>query len=784
LPFRNECPILVTKEVTIIMKTKKTFPLILLTLFAFHPIFRDLSAGPIESQKTPASPQKAAASTQAPLVIPHTTLSIKVDGVLDEDVWKTARVFELRYETSPGENIAPPVRTECLLISNANYLMGAFRCYDPRPAQIRAHYSDRDQIMNDDRVVLTFDTFNDERRNFEFAGNPLGVQGDFIRLNQNLDASWDAIWDCAGRIEDWGYVVEFAIPFDQLRFRKTDGPQTWGFGAFRMYPRNVVHTISLSPDDRNNNCAQCQLVKIQGFEEAVPGKAVELTPTLTAARTEFRPQWPLGGFQTQNQEADLGLTAKWGLTPNLTLQGTINPDFSQVEADALQMNINQPFALFYREKRPFFTEGADYFETLSNVEIEGLQNPIYTRAIRDPRWGLKLTGKEGGNTFGLYSLQDGITNIVFPGPERSFSASLSSTNISSVFRLSRDFGSQATVGALVTDREGGEYFNRVFGFDADIRLGEQDRFIAQALGSSTRYPGSLAATFNQPQGPFADWMWLVHYTHDARNYRYFADYQDLGSDFRADLGYIPKVGYTKAEVGGGLTWWGDGSGFLNRAVVDTAIRQMKKTDGSLMLRTFEIMGSLQGPGNSTAFLYYGARDRNYEGQRLKQDFKGFGLESRPSGSLSLGAFCSWEDKIDYDRNRPAAEFAFTPQISFNPNRHLNLNLNYTYLTLDVSGGQLFRVNALDTAFIYQFSRKIFFRAILQYMDVLRNPSLYDTAVDARSKTLFSQLLFSYKLNPRTVVFLGYTDNAMTDPSLRLMKTDRTLFVKIGYAWTL
>jgi hypothetical protein len=759
------------------MPIRKMLPPISLLFLAFFSATPELSAG------RPGG-QSAVPSTKTPVSIPETALSIKVDGILDDEAWKSARVFELRYEVAPGENVAPQVRTECLLISNANYLLAAFRCFDPQPRLIRAHYSDRDQIMNDDRVVLALDTFNDERRNFEFAGNPLGIQGDWIRLNNHLDANWDAIWDCAGRIEEWGYSVEFAIPFDQLRFRKTDGPQIWGFTAYRLLARNVEYTIGLVPDDRNNNCTQCQMIKIQGFEAAVPGKAVELTPTVTAARTDIRPDWPSGGFRAQTKEADLGLTAKWGLTPNLTLQGTINPDFSQVEADALQMNINQPFALFYQEKRPFFTESADYFEALSNVRIEGLQYPVYSRAIRDPRWGLKLTGKEGGHTFGFYSLQDGITNLVFPGPERSFSASLSAVNQSSVFRYRRDLGSQYSIGALVTDREGSEYFNRVLGFDADFRLGDKDRIIAQAMGSSTRYPGSTAETFGQPQEPFSDAMWLLHYAHDARNYRFFADYQDFGNGFRADLGYIPKVGYTKAEAGGGLTWWGDDTGFLNRAVMDASIRQTRKTDGSLMLRTFEIMGSLHGPANSAVYFYYGARDRNYEGLRLYQDFKGFGFDTRPSGSFNLGGFCAWEDKIDYDRGRPAAEFFFTPQIVFSPNRHLNLNLNYTYLTLDVDGGRLFRVNALDTAFIYQFTSKIFFRAILQYMDVLRNPGLYDSAVEEQSKSLFTQMLFSYKVNPRTVLFLGYSDNAQNDPSFRLLRTDRTFFVKIGYAWTL
>ncbi len=606
------------------MNMRMTSRLLMMILAALCGLFSGLQAGPGASQA--AAPQ-----TKSPLTVPETAQTIKVDGVLDEETWASALVIELGYEVAPGENVAPPVRTECLVISNASALMVAFRCFDPQPELIRAHYSDRDRIMSDDRIVFLLDTFNDERRNFEFAANPLGVQGDYIRLNENLDASWDAIWDCAGRIDDQGYVVEFVLPFDQLRFRKTEGPRLWGFAAYRIFPRSVERTIGVFPEDRNNNSRQSQMIKIQGFPSAVPGNAVEIAPTLTAVRTEDRPDGPRGGFQTRNKEAEFGLTAKWGLTPNMTLQGTVNPDFSQVEADAQQLDINQPFALFFQEKRPFFTEGADYFETLSNVEIEGLQQPIYTRAIRDPRWGFKLTGKEGANTFGLYSLQDGITNLVFPGPERSFSASLSSPTFlrSCATAMTSATGTRSgpwpPTGRGTITSTASSVLTRISG--SANRTGSSPR--PWARRPDTRDP--WGKSFDQPDGPFSDMMWLVHYVHSARNYRFFADYQDVGGDFRADLGYIPKVGYTKAEIGGGLTWWGDGTGFLNRAVMNTSIRQMKKTDGSLMLRTFEIMGYLQGPGNTTVYSYFGCSGSQLRGptalpgfQRLRLRVQSFG----------------------------------------------------------------------------------------------------------------------------------------------------------------
>jgi hypothetical protein len=203
-----------------------------------------------------------------------------------------------------------------------------------------------------------------------------------------------------------------------------------------------------------------------------------------------------------------------------------------------------------------------------------------------------------------------------------------------------------------------------------------------------------------------------------------------------------------------------------------------------MEREIEMVAVIQGPWNSMFFTYYGARNRVYEGLRFNQDFKGIGLHIRPSGSLMLGALCAFEDKIDYSHGRPASELMLNSQAALNISRNLHLSLSHTFLTLDVEGGRLFRYTGLDTTILYQFNRRAFFRATLQYSDVNQNQALYAFEVQGRSSSLFSQFLFSYKLNPRTVLFLGYTDNHLGTPEFDLVRTDRTLFLKIGYAWTI
>ena len=331
---------------------------------------------------------------------------------------------------------------------------------------------------------------DDERRNYFLGCNALGVQRDGIETVGG-DGSWDAIWDSAGRIHERGYTIEVAIPFSSLQFQRSAGPQVWGLDISRWYPRSQRHRFGLVKIDRNNNSYQNQFMKIRGFAGIKPGKNIEIVPTLTGLNTDARADLPDGDFENISREFDPGLTIKWGATVNLTFNGTINPDFSQVEADSRQLDINQPFALFYQEKRPFFTEGADFFRSPFDV--------IYTRTLRDPVWGLKLSGKEGASTVGAYYVRDDLTNLIFPGSQGSQSDSLRQESSALVLRSKRDLGNKVTLGALFTSRSGDGYFNRVYGADGEARFSNRDKVSFQFLGASTLYPAEVAAITCNPR---------------------------------------------------------------------------------------------------------------------------------------------------------------------------------------------------------------------------------------------------------------------------------------------
>ncbi|HEX3532251.1 MAG TPA: DUF5916 domain-containing protein [Thermoanaerobaculia bacterium] len=715
---------------------------------------------------------------QAPRPLHHVERAaseITVDGVLDEAAWQKAAKIELKYETRPGENTPPAVATEAFVTYDAGHLYVAFRAHDPNPSAIRAHVSDRDSAFNDDFVGIVLDTFNDQRRAFEFFVNPLGVQMDLFMddVSGNEDSTWDAIWNAAGRIDEDGYTVEIAIPFSSLRFPRTEGEQTWGVDVLRFYPRSQRARISDHPLDRNVNCYLCQNSKIAGFAGITPGRNLELTPTVTATRTDKRQDFPSGPLREGGVKTEPGLTAKWGVTPNLTLNATLNPDFSQVEADAAQLNVNTQFALFFPEKRPFFLEGADFFSTPFNV--------VFTRNVAAPSWGVKLTGKEEKNAIGVFAAQDDRTNLLFPGNSGSSSTSLGFQTTDAVLRYRRDFGSSSAVGVLFTDRQGDGYMNHLAGIDGLYRMTDSDHVRLQFLRSQTGYPHEVATQFGQPQGTFADSAYQIAYNHDTRDWFAFARYEDVGRDFRADMGFLPRVDYTFLQAGGGHVWNGNLRGFT-RASLSSDWDRREDQRGQRLEELVEVTADCNGPLQTFTTLNVARRNRFFNGLTFKDTFSTLYSEMQPSGNLFLSLSLNYGGEIDFVNTRAGDLVQVSPTVRFDLGRHLRTQLSHVYQRLDVRGGELFTANLTQLSGVYQLNVRTFLRATFQYTDVQRNPALYLAAVDERTEALFSQFLFSYKLNPQTVLFLGYSDTSAADQRIDLTRTDRTFFLKLGYAW--
>lgn len=719
-----------------------------------------------------ASPE----SGKTPHRVPRVNSQVHIDAVLDEEVWLQALVMEVKYEVRPGENIPAPVRTEVLVAYSESHLYAAFRAYDPDPSQIRARITDRDNLWSDDWVVIILDTFNDERRAYDFFSNPIGVQADQIESPEGEGAGWDAIWDSAGRITAEGYVVEMAIPFSSFRFQRTDGDQIWGFDAVRSYPRSVRHHIGLFPRDRNNNCYMCQAEKLIGFAGATPGKNLELDPTVSGLITQEREGLTEGPFEERDRTFDPGITARWGFTPNLTLNATINPDFSQVEADTAQLDINTQFALFYPEKRPFFLEGADLFETRLDA--------VHTRTLADPHWGLKLTGKEGGNVIGLFIVQDNLTNLLFPGSQGSRSTSLGMNTTGSVLRYRRDVGTSSTLGILMTDREGDDYYNRLGGLDGNLRITPKDRVRFQLLGSQTRYPEQVSAGFEQPHNSFEGTAFDVHYSHDTRSPDWYGVYRQVSPDFRADLGFMTQADFRYMDIGWGHTWNNDPDHWWNMLNIGSGYEYEWDFDDELLSKAYTFWFNYAGLSQSWVDLYAEWGRQSFNGVEFDNRFVNIDGGIRPSGTLYFEMEANFGDRIDYANTRQGRRIVLEPSAECKLGRHLSVELDHIFERLDIDEGRLYTANISQVKTVYQFTKRAFLRTILQYVYYDYNTDLYTFTIDPEYKSVFSQTLFSYKINPQTVLFLGYSDNYFADQDLSFRQTDRTFFAKIGYAWVL
>ena len=719
----------------------------------------------------------SAENEKNPKRVPKVNGDLKVDAVLDEDDWQKALVMELKYEVRPGENVPPPVRTEVLLAYSESHFYAAFKAYDPYPAQIRARICDRDNLYDDDWVALVIDTFDDKRRMFDYFSNPLGVQGDMIECPDCEGDSWDAIWESAGRITDEGYIVEMAIPFSSMRFQRTEGDQIWNFDAVRSYPRRVRHHIGLFPRDRNNNCYLCQAEQLVGFAGATPGRNIEFDPTFTSLYSQERPDFPEGDLQDKAEQYEPGLTARWGVTPNITLNGTLNPDFSQVEADVAQLDINTNFALFYPEKRPFFLEGAELFNTRFDA--------VHTRNLADPDWGMKLTGKESGNAIGYFTVQDEITNLLLPGSQGSESTTLEQKSIGSTVRYRRDIFSSSMIGVLLTDREGKDYYNRLAGVDGILKFTKKDQVRFQLLGSQTRYPDSTVEEFDQPEGRFTGGALDVFYLHDTDSWDWYGLYREKSRNLRADLGFMPSVGSRYLEFGWGHTWFSDSKNWYTMLNVGSSYDMEEEIDGTVLLQGYSFWFDYNGPRESgihgAGYLY---GKRGYDGEEFDNQY--FRLDSyiHPLGCLELEFYGIVGDAIDYANTRQGDRLRLNPAIDYKLGRHLRLVFDYIWERLNVDEGRLYTANISQLHLVYQLNKRTFLRTILQYVDYKRDADLYIDEVDPEERHLFSQFLFSYKINPQTVLFLGYSDNYFGYWDVDLKQNDRTFFAKIGYAWVL
>ncbi len=716
----------------------------------------------------------------AELEIPHTRQQVRIDGQLDDPVWQQALHLQLDYETRPGENTPAPEKTDFWVAEDGQRLLLAFHAHDSNPEAIVAHLHDRDEFWEDDFVGVLLDTFNDERRAYQFFVNPLGVQAeatlDDTRRNSD-DPSWNALWDSAARRVEDGYVVEMAIPFSSINMPRPQGqPLTWGMEAIRYLPRAQVHRLSIQPVDRNRNCQVCQFAKFTGFREIEQGLDLELTPTITVAQRRGRENAD-GPMRTDKPDAEAGLDINWGISPNLTLNATLNPDFSQIEADSVQVDVNTTFALFFPEKRPFFLENADYFAAPSQL--------IYTRNVADPDIGIKLTGKNGPHQYGFFASNDTVTSFFVPNPEGSSLASLDSGSLAVAGRYRYEATPDLTLGLVTTYRSANDYYSGLLGADLRWNINERDRLQLQWVESQSEYPDSIVSSYELTGPRLSGGRYQFRFNHRGRNRFYWTAITRNDPGYRADLGFLRRVNLDRFAGGGGYDWINpDGQAWWSRFGVSTRNWMMQRADNARLLeRNFQLRFEFEGAMQTKADWNFIRRTTVYQGQVFPRDFMEGEINFRPHPRLQLGLEAQLGDDVDYTHIRPATRNQFRPYFSLNLGTGLKVDFSHLRQDLDVSGGRLYRLDLGELRAKWQFTSKAYLRLISQYRKLQRNPALYADAVDRNYQSLSNQLLFGYKLDAKSVAFLGYSDQGFSDDEVPDRVTmDQTVFVKLGYTF--
>ena len=720
-------------------------------------------------------PAAAAPAPTPPMDIRRATGAIAVDGDLADAGWQGALTFDNFVETSPGDNVPAKVKTTVWLTYDEKYFYIGVKADDPDPSKIRAPFVDRDQVLGtDDNIAVFLDTRNDHRAALELRVSPRGIQADgvFNDSNGNEDFSPDFFYDTAAKITGEGWQAEYRIPFSSLRYPKAE-PQSWGILVWRNYPRDFRYGFHSSTIERGSPCVICHEHEIRGFSDLPNSKHMVLAPYVSASRDGAREGGPGTPFEYGSAEFDGGLDFKWNPTASSAVDATINPDFSQIESDASQISANQRFAIFYPEKRPFFLEGVDLFDTPIQA--------VYTRTITDPSWGARATGKTGEFGYTLLVARDqGGGLVILPGPQGSSFAPQEFGSTVAIGRVRRDFG-LSFVGLLGTAREiSGGGHNRLFGPDFQWRPNDTDFLTGEYLYSDTENPllpeVSPAFDGTSTSGHSATLSWQ----RNTRRYDFFVRGNDVGDGFRADNGFVTQSDYRDITGSTGLRFYPESKlrfvrlyGFGNRST--------QLGDGSLGhddgVGVFVIGGrNLQGS------LEVHDQTARVGDELLDQRYAFLSAQVDPGRRWPrVGFQGQFGEQIDFANGREGDGTSLYLYTQIRPTDHLELQVDARRSWVDVDGGRLFtaRVERLKTTYV--FNRRALLRLIGQYVRTDNDPALFLFPVERRDGGFSGSALFSYKLNWQTVLFLGYGDERALLDDASLLRTSNAIFFKISYA---
>ena len=733
--------------------------------------------GPAARGAAPAAPAAASAGILAgrpSVTATRAGTPPAIDGRLDDAVWQSAtRVTEF-VQSSPVEGAPATEATEVYVAFDSTHLYFGLHAHYSDPGLVRANRVDRDQASRgDDTISIYLDTFLDQQRAFVFTLNGYGVQGDALMgggggrgggfgggggRTPRGDDSWDALFDSGGALVDDGWTAEMAIPFKSLRYPSTGGAaHRWGFQIARSI-RGKNETDVWSPVSRDVSGFLPQMGLLDGMSDLSTSRNLEILPTVTAVQVGSL-DTATGRFGDERQPEG-GLNLKYGLTSNLTLDFTYNPDFSQIESDRPQIEVNQRFPLFFSELRPFFLEGQEVFD------VRGPVNFVHTRTIVDPRYGGKLTGKVGKTTLGVLVANDEAPGKVDDPTERAFGRT---ANVL-IGRARYDLYSESHIGAIVTDREFLDSYSRLAGVDGSFRLSRASSIGFRAITTQNRDLDG-----DETSGPLFD----VGFRNNGRNLSYRASYYSIDPEFDTEVGFVRRRDVRRASGNAGYRWWPE-SWIINWGPSVNYSRNWN-FDGVLEDERAEIGVNLQFARNLRFNADVRQEMERYREINFHKTRYSLGGNVNTSQVVSLGGRFNWGDEIRYGTAPILGDGSDVNLfVNLRPYSRLQtrLNMNTSRLFDPIDRSEVFYVRIYRALTTYQFTDRLVLRNILEHNTFRR--------------TLGANLLITYRVNSGTVFFIGYDDRyrqgdlILDDDDVPvflttdLLRTNRAFFTKISY----
>jgi hypothetical protein len=733
--------------------------------------------------------------------IPKIQSTLRIDGRLDDSVWRDAAVLTGFSQYQPVDRQPAADSTEVLVLYTDHAIYVGIRAFEVH-GTVTATLADRDRIASNDHVELYLDTFDDRRRALLFAVNALGIQSDGTYIEgAGVDRSPDFLFDSKGHVTPYGYEVEVRIPFKSIRYQQTP-VQQWGIQVLRRVMHSG-HEETWTPAERGAPSFLEQSGRLLGLTGLKRGLVMDVNPVMTASSTGGPRSATDPAWRYRQQDPEFGGTLRWGVTPNVSVTGTVNPDFSQVESDVGQTIFDPRQAISFPEKRPFFLEASENFQVPNSL--------IYTRRIVSPLGAVKVSGKVGESNIGVLSAVD----------DGSATSADAANPVYNIVRLRRDVGPGSNVGLVYTDRVQGADYNRVAAIDARQRLG-------------TRYvlSSQLGASFTGAEGVNPDGRPLFDFTlaQTGRSSGFTAVFEGIHPDFTASSGFISRPGVVRAVFQPRRTWFPTNS--VIQSISFTPIsdntwdwdRFFQGTEPNDIKVNTSTTAVLRGGWNTTFYTWtetfkypadlyadYFVERRDGAGAVLDtvpyvgtDRLTNIGVNMRLSTpqwkQFSASADVSGGQDDNFDEWSSAWILYSTIEADWRPTEQIRVNARYLEQRVNrKSDGSLVRLRAIPRLKLeYQVARPVFVRVVAQYdglkVDELRDdsrtgdPILIRTPAGFRRATaidrggLRADWLFSYQPNPGTVFFLGYGASIGSDEfrPVALRRTADGFFVKLSY----